>query len=278
MRRRRRNFFKKHHLKRYESRRFNNPYFKKPKRQIKIKWQTIAVLVAIIFIVAVLIYSSLFRIDNVDIKGTEHISPDQITQIAHAELDRGRFLIFPNNNRFFLHEERMQSKLNEQFVFDSIEMEVSGHTLTITVKERVSTLIWITADRYYFVDLSGTIIRELAQDEFEEAPGFPKFFDENNHQVAVGQTVLASEAIQGSIDFLILAEQGGITIDSFSYESVENDWLAAKSTEGYWILFKPTEDIESQVNNLLIVLRESIDSVNLIQYIDLRFGDHVYYK
>ena len=278
MKRRRRNFFKKHHLKRYESRRFNNPYFKKPKRQIKIKWQTIAVLVGIIFVLAVLIFSSLFRISNVSIQGTEHIDPEHIAQIARTELDRGRFLIFPNNNRFFLHEERMQSKLNEQFVFDSVEMSVSRHTLTITVKERVSTLIWVAGDHYYFVDLSGTIIRELAQNEFEEAPGFPKFYDENNYPVSIGQTVLAAEAIQGSIDFLILAEQSGMTIDSFSFESTDNDWLAAKTSENYWILYKPTEDIESQVNNLLIVLRESIDSVNLIQYIDLRFGDHVYYK
>jgi hypothetical protein len=278
MRRRRRNFFKRYNLKRHESRRFRNPYFKKSKRQIKIKWQTIAVLVVILFVLAALIYSSLFRINNVDIKGTEHIDPEQIAQIARTELDRGRFLIFPNNNRFFLHEERMQSKLNEHFVFDSIEMNVSRHTLTITVKERVSTLIWISADRYYFVDLSGTIIRELAQDEFEEAPNFPKFYDENNNTITVGQTVLSTNAIQGSIDFLILAEQGGITIDSFSYESVDNDWLAAKTTEGYWILFKPAEDIGEQVNNLIIVLRESIDSVNLIQYVDLRFGDHVYYK
>ncbi|MFH1315230.1 MAG: hypothetical protein ABIH67_02415, partial [Candidatus Uhrbacteria bacterium] len=207
-----------------------------------------------------------------------HIATESISQIVEQELSKQRFLLFPANNRWLINEEKIQEKLYEHFVFDSIDLQIKGKSLNVTVKERVSTLIWQTTDKSYFVDLTGTIIRESTETDLEMILDYPTFIDQTNAQIAIGQSVLSENMVQGAINFDYLSEQINIPVESFRVEDYEIGWLAAKSKEGYWILFDPSNDLEPQINNLEIVLRESITNPNLVQYIDLRFGDYVYYK
>ena len=275
---RRRNFFKKHHLKRYESRRFQNPYFQKPKKHKRTNWKHILILGVCLTLFVLFFYIPFLRINSVQIIGTEHIAPESISQIVEQELDKQRFLLFPANNRWLINKEKIQEKLYEHFVFDSIDLQIKGRAFNVTVKERVSTLVWQTTERTFYVDLTGTIIREIPESDVELVYNYPIFKDQLNEHIAIGQTVLSETMVQGAINFDYLSEQINIKIKSFRVEDYETGWLAAESEDDYWILFDPNNEIESQVNNLEIVLRESISNPNLVQYIDLRFGDYVYYK
>jgi len=276
--RRRRNFFKKYHLKRYQSRRFQNPYFHQVRKNKRTNWKHLLIVIGCLALFVLFFYIPFLRIISVKIIGTEHIAPESISQIVEDELGKQRFLLFPANNRWLINEEKIQEKLYEHFVFDSIELQTKGKTLNVTVKERVSTLVWQTTERSYFVDLAGTIIREITELDLVTIFNYPSFTDQTNAEIAIGQTVLSENMVQGAIDFDYLSEQINVQVESFRVEDYEIGWLAAKSEDGYWILFDPNNDLEPQINNLEIVLRESISNPSLVQYIDLRFGDYVYYK
>jgi hypothetical protein len=55
-------------------------------------------------------------------------------------------------------------------------------------------------------------------------------------------------------------------------------WMKAVTENGYDILFDPSQDVQNQVTHLETVLREQISDPSVLQYIDVRFDDHVYYK
>jgi hypothetical protein len=48
--------------------------------------------------------------------------------------------------------------------------------------------------------------------------------------------------------------------------------------DGYGILFDALGDIDAQLQNLDVVLREQVEDRGSLEYIDLRFGDRVYFK
>ena len=54
--------------------------------------------------------------------------------------------------------------------------------------------------------------------------------------------------------------------------------MGVKTGLGYRILFDASGDIDGQANHLEVLLRETINNPEQLDYIDLRFGDHVYFK
>lgn len=54
--------------------------------------------------------------------------------------------------------------------------------------------------------------------------------------------------------------------------------MTAFTEAGYAVLFDPALPIDSQADNLAVVLRERVPDPSRLQYVDVRFGDYVYYK
>jgi cell division septal protein FtsQ len=274
----RRNFAKKHQFKRYEARRIKNPYFKRKRPQVRVSWKTLLIMFGLVLIFCTIFFSPFLKVDNVAIHGTEQVSSTAIKEITEEQLSKARWLILPGNHWWLIHEDRIKDTLYERFVFESINLERQGTSLNLTVKERVSTVIWQTNNSFYNVDLTGTIISQIPEVTTDTVFTYPVFADPNNIQVAVGQKVLTETFIQGTINFLTFSEEKGIELDYFQQDNQDDTWLSVKTKQGYWVLFDPEKDILEQVNNLDTVLHDSIEAPGMIQYIDLRFGDHVYYK
>ncbi len=60
--------------------------------------------------------------------------------------------------------------------------------------------------------------------------------------------------------------------------TIYNDWNIDLNTQtGFYVKIDREQDIHQQLNNLRAVLEENITGVD-IDYIDIRFGDKVYFK
>ena len=78
--------------------------------------------------------------------------------------------------------------------------------------------------------------------------------------------------------FFDALQTAGIFIESFELNRSVGAWLKAVTRNGYSILFDPNSDVLKQADNASLLLREQIKDVSVLEYIDVRFGDHVYYK
>jgi len=273
-------FFQRCQVKSHQDGKWRNPYFRQTKKKrSRYKWPGLILGILALIGLVFFLFAPGYTINRVVVQGTEYIDPRNIEEVAWDELHNRRYLILPGTNRFLINEEAIGLALNDKFVFESLEISQEGSTLVVIVQERVSSLVWSTGERHYFVDNAGTITRELLPEEVESTvTNLPQIFDQSNAGLRIGNTVLNTDIIQATFDFLALAGQGGVEIEYLAVETEESEWMLAHVKEDYDILFDPTEDIARQVNNLFVIMKESVEDISKINYIDLRFGDHVYFK
>jgi len=297
--------------KRYETRRFHNPYFAHlPKRN----WKAIFLLLAgaLIAVAAIgwLFGSPRFAISSIVVTGNETIPSEQISARVSDELSRRRFLVFRSGNRFLFNEACLREALLSAYAFETLDivrtcelMNDGGCAVQISVKEKTSQLLWRSEERVFLADLQGIVIRELTTQEMNDwnakeepsqeplpdgtmtpvpAPSplkrLPTFTDVNATPVSIGTNVLSSEEVAKIFMFHQRISELGITFATTKIDRLAGKWMAVQTVMGYDILFDAAGDVLTQAKNLEILLRDTVKDPSQLRYIDLRFGDHVYYK
>ena len=242
------------------------------------------VLVGIIFLLS----SDRFKIQQVDISGTEYIDVVELEGVVATYLESSSFLVWKKSNIFLFDPVELSDAISQQFTFADVETSSSGQTLYLQVIERTSNLIWVVGEEYYVVDLEGIIVRKLSNTEQVELTGegesetiissLPIFIDKNIIPIQIGDSVLTSIEIQGVFDFHLQLQELGINYANTIFDRLAGKWVSVETEAGFDILFDPTGDIAGQAERLSAVLQNEIEEPELHDYIDLRFGDHVYFQ
>lgn len=305
-----RNQFRLLQKKRYDAKRFSNPYFQtKPKRN----WRGIVIAtgvgLALFCLVSVVFASPFFAIRRVDVTGTDTIPPTEIVQKVWDQLRARRLVFFNATNRFLYDEQRLRDALGSAYAFETLDIRKScdwrggGCGLAIVVHEKTSQLLWMSGARLYLADLHGVVIRELTPDEVAawKAPEpppqnplpdgslpitipinplrkLPLFVDVNASPTNVGSTVLTQDEVANLFSFERQLDEMRILFSQVNIDRLAGKWMAVKTLAGFNILIDASGDMPAQILNLQVLLRDTLKDTSNLQYIDLRFGDHVYYK
>lgn len=295
--------------KRYDAKRFSNPYFQ---REQKRDWRAIVLVTGIglaaVCLVSVVFASPMLAIRSVEVTGTDTISPDEIRDRVWAELNRRRLGLFHATNRFLYDEERLRDALGSAYAFETLSIVRTcswgdGCGLAVAVHEKTSQLLWASGERMHLVDLHGVAIRELTTEEIAawKAPGpppqdplpngslplpettnplrkLPLFVDLNASAIDVGSTVLTQTEVVNLLEFERRLLAMNVLFSQVDVDRLAGKWMAVKTLAGFNILIDASGDIPAQILNLQVLLRDTLKDTKNLQYIDLRFGDHVYYK
>ncbi|OGL95169.1 hypothetical protein A2348_02500 [Candidatus Uhrbacteria bacterium RIFOXYB12_FULL_58_10] len=306
-----RNHFRVLQRKRYAAHRFSNPYFRREKKQ---NWKAIFILSAIILLllggVRWIFGAQRFSVTSVRLNGNETISSDQLSGKVWGELNRRRALFFRAGNRFLFDENRLRAALSSAYAFETLNIDLVCEwvgpgecAMSIDVKEKTSQLLWQVGGRVFLADIQGIVIRELTDVELEEwraadSPSpeplsdgtiltptppnplkrLPLFVDVNATPIEIGNTVLSKEEVANLFVFHKRLEEMDIPFTQTNIDRLAGKWMAVRTEAGYDILFDAAGDVDAQMRNLVVLLRDTIKDQSTLEYIDLRFGDHVYYK
>lgn len=103
----------------------------------------------------------------------------------------------------------------------------------------------------------------------------PLLIDSSYVSSTDNQTTIVPEAtLKGAIDFEDMLEKRGVTTVKYFELQGAGAGLAVHTSQPWIIYFKPTDDLESQFANLKLVLEQNHPS----EYVDLRYGERVYWK
>ncbi len=278
---RRRDFFKKTQQKRYNSRSFHNPYFREKTTNVGLHWIigiSSSVFVCILMSL-VLLWHPMFTIQEVHLRGIQHVDREQISAIIRSYAQTRTYFIFHKQNRFLFNSEELKQQLNTSFTFRDLQMTKKGSQIYIEAVERTSQFVWQTNNNWYVVDLDGVVIRQMTTSEKEHSLSIlPLFIDRNDVKIQVGDQVLEAKETEAIFQFHEQLFAQTIGVQQTEFDRLLGKWVGVLTTENYRILFDPTGDIQAQAERLHILIKEKVQDPSGLEYIDLRFGDHVYFK
>ena len=244
------------------------------------------------------------NINNIQISGNKVIETQAIESIVQNDLS-GRYLwLFPKTNFILYPKKHIKNELAEKFKrFSNISIDVKNiKTLEINVVEREGKYTWCgvalpalnaNEDKCYFLDNNGYI--------FDESP----YFSGNVYFKFYGQPTTTTQAGKDKFDpenpsgfyflkdkfaeitkFKDTLEKFGLNPTAFYLDSdgYGNIFLSSDINTGSKIIFKIDADYEKIAENLQAAITTEPLQAKLknnfssLLYIDLRFGNNVYYK
>ena len=229
------------------------------------------------------------NIQNLEISGNKVVEAKEVEGVVLSMLDGKYLWLFSKTNFLFYPKGKIKKTLAENFlILKDIDLALeNANTLKITLTEREAKFTWcgeglpedLSTGKCYFMDEGGYI--------YAEAPYFSgdvyfKFFGrtENNGNQPLGSYFLP-EIFRRLVYFRDAAE--GMNLNP-SFVVVKNDDDAelylGSQINAPKIIFKLNADIEKTAQNLELVLggEELKEKIEALQYVDLRFGNKVYFK
>jgi cell division septal protein FtsQ len=270
------------------SKSYSNPFFKRNnKKNIIFSRKIIFIFLLIIFLTAniiwILIYSPIFKIKNITIN---LLKPNEISLISQEELReivlenlKSNYIFSPKNNFFLIDSDKIQKSIADKYIFENILISKKPpKSLIINITEYDYAIIWSENEKYYYVSQDGTIISETAEENLKT--NFPFIRNIGKQMILDNRLNIKKEDFDFIKQLYSINKLKNIFIlDKFFYNVDNAGSITAKVKEGPELYFKTTDSVEGQIVKLDVLKNNKLkNDFQKKTYIDLRYGDMVYYK
>lgn len=280
----------------YNNRRFENPFFRNKKKSINVDFYLSAkAKLAIVFLLAVIagifyffMYSTYFHVTKIEIEGLNRLPKEEIENIVLRQTRKKRFGIFSQRNIFIFDKEALDEELNKKYCFQSIEILTNiPDSVSLVIEEKPYAFIWVEGEKYYYSDEDGYIIEEVNPLDIKEKkyPVIENLSISLLKDKKIGVEKEYTDFIQElytqfnrNPSILKISDDQILEIEKFI---IDNDVNTVKilTRVGPSLYFNIYETSEKQIEKLIVVKTEKLKN-DFCQkaYIDLRYGDKVYYR
>lgn len=272
----------------------------KKKKRVYLRRKILIILIGVIILFGGLAYlSSLpkINIQTIQIVGNKVIDSMPVESLIRSNLEGKYLWMFPKTNSIIYPREKIEKDLINNFQrMKDISFSLKDlNTLEVSFNERDAKYIWcgenlpegeVSDDlKCYFMDDTGYL--------FDESPFFSgevyfRFFGPINNIDSPKGASFASEEFQNLITFkesLKKLEIRPVAIFLKEDKDIEVILSSSRSlSEAPKIIFKIDSDLNKMVENLQSAItaeplkNDFKNKYDSLKYIDLRFGNKVYYK
>lgn len=231
-------------------------------------------------------HTELFRVRQIVVEGAFQVSPKTIHAAVEARVADGTFSLINKNSTLFFPKEQVASALYAQFPrihTALVSPQIATRDVHITVTERTPFAVWCAplgdaedARECFYIDEAGVVF-ERAHEPYEllvvEGINVPS--ETYPHREPFLSTVEPAYFKNMNVFVALLTENG------FHPRSVVFDGsdITIALAEGYDVRADITRAGEDNIIALLSVLsqKEVADARAQLLYIDIRFGERIYY-
>lgn len=220
-----------------------------------------------------------FAIKDVTIQGADNMQANALTASVQSAIGDNFWKIFAKKNIFLYPEARIEEKLSSEFPRIK-EVELSrpallAQAVVVSVTERVPYAKWCAGETCYFLDADGFIFAPADGAQSTTAYVFRDGLLPARDPI--GQTFLLGR-LPTMVHFLELLKQAGYEPQGVTVENEKDFSVPLSGTFTLRVLFD-TEG-EKVIHDLKLALEaDSVrDRVAELEYVDMRFGNRVYYK
>ena len=237
------------------------------------------------------------NINQINISGNKVVETKEIESVVQNKISGHYLWLFPKTNFLIYPKHKIISELNDKFKrLKNISIKVKNFkSLEISISEYEGKYLWCNLivvklnknindkEKCYFMDNNGYI--------FDEAPYFSgnvyfKFYGDLNEENPAGSYFMKNKFAK-IIEFKNTIEKMDLKPTSFWLDNNKEEGNFSISSEpamGPSIIFKIDSDYENLAENLQVAisvepLRTDLKTkFSSLLYLDLRFGNKVYYK
>jgi len=217
-------------------------------------------------------------VSDVTVSGARHLVPESLTNAVQSHLTSDRFELFSRANMFLYPKRTIEADLAQEFprikTVSVARESLLASALVVAVEERSPYASWCTESECYVLDARGFIFAEKSETTERE---YTFYGGLAGTQSPIGQVFLEGR-LHGVVALLDALKNAGFPPQSFSVTN-EKDF-AITLASGQQLLGSFEKSNEEFLRNLTTTLQaESLQGkFETLQYIDLRFGNRVYYK
>ncbi len=212
------------------------------------------------------VFSSVFKIKEIQISGDIKISVEEIRNIILEQIDKNYF----KKSIFLVSLKEISGTLLERFPqVARITIDRSfPNVLAVVVEERKPIAIFLQAEDYYFIDNQGIIFEKIS-----EIP--PQMLKIKNSiwisDLGLGKGIFSKERMEQILK--IEAKLNDLEISPREVSVISDKRLNVETLENWKIFFNPKEDLDWQLTELDLLIKKRIlpDKRKNLEYIDLRF-------
>ena len=238
-------------------RKYKRSFRTKKKRSIfnifkkKLFWLSLLFLIILSGFVYLFIFSSVFQVRNISVLGTEKTSAEEI-----------RIIISNNAKNIFLADlEEIDRMLLEKYLqIGSVDIKRDlPDSLLVQIEERKSVAVISKYQGYFFIDKEAVIFEEIPEKPLEMLI------------IKSEEDLIQKEQLDQVLKINSVLSDLKIPIKEILIKSEKR--IDVEIMEGWNIYFNPEKDLDWQLEEFGILLKEKIslkDRENL-EYVDLRF-------
>lgn len=249
----------------------------------------LVLIAGIVYAVSVISYLPRFSIQTVEAQGAKAISASEISSFVRGALYDGSRPILSHSNIFLYPRAAIEKAVTEQFPrIRSVSLSrpsLLAQTVTVRVEEREAYARWCADGACYLIDDGGFIFSQASTSAETLRTSYIFIGALGTSTPSIGQRFLSGR-FAGVLALLDRLGQAGWNAESVAVQN-EQDFevrLSAASvsekTGGFTVRASFGNDGEAVVTNLELVLSSDVlrSRESELEYVDLRFGNRVYYK
>lgn len=264
---------------------FKNPLFSKQDSWFdfiiqEIKLISLILLLLLLLIAYLLFYSSIFKINKIELVGFNKISANKISKdFLGTQLNSYRYLVLRQDNLLIFSKDELIKNIENDYNLDNISINKEfPHKLLLTIQEKSPFLIYSSNNSKYYLDEYGVISSKIT-DNNNENESITIITNDANEETFPNEVIFSKNKISFILSIIEkLSKIDKINTTSYSIPNKISFQLNVNLEQGYSIYFDMNKNIDDQITKLRRVLYESESGETPIEYIDLRIGDRVYIK
>ncbi len=279
----------------YSRKKYTNPFFRRPSRQVglpvtgislKLKVILALLITALVATLWFLLFSNYFLLSNIEVnlKKAAKISKTSSQEIKNLVLkqsrEQKRFFVFSQRNLLLFDASQLSETLNDKYCLENLQISKKlPHTLVINLTEKNYAVIWQEDDSFYYVGSEGDIITEVNPTEIKQKQ-YPLIENLSQDKINNRKISVDLEKVNFIINLFSQFKKQAKDIDIEKFK-IDSEFNTVKVTlkEGVELYFNVKDDINKQIEKLLTIRNQRLkDDFFKKTYIDLRYGDRVYYR
>ncbi len=260
------------------------------RRRIRALWAfgVLLLCAALFYAVSWASYLPQYNVSDITISGAKDMNEEVIKRSLEAVLDDGSYRVLSRRNIFLYPQANLEEVLVQSFpLIKSARItrpSMLATTLVVTIEEREPFARWCTNDDTgcYLMDESGFIYTSIPENTGtttpQTTPSTLYVFkgDIDSSTDPVGQWFVQAH-LPGLLSLLKFVGQAGFTVLG---AEVDGQDILVRLKEGFVLKASFGADANMLAKNLELVLSSDVlkGKSDSLEYVDLRFGNRVYYK